>query len=77
MQLTSMVIDNLFIIMQKQETLAQLICRTVLEFEQRQATNLQQQKLIKTALKSPKIKASSQLSTKSKSSKLNLKNKTA
>jgi hypothetical protein len=77
MQLISMVVDHLFIVMQKQETLAQLICRTVLEFEQRQATDLQQQKLLETTLKSPKIKASSQLSTKSKSSKINLKNKTA
>ncbi|MGB3640414.1 MAG: hypothetical protein WBA39_23000 [Rivularia sp. (in: cyanobacteria)] len=39
-----MIIDNRFIIMQQQETLAQLICRTVLEFEQRQAS-LQQDKL--------------------------------
>ena len=39
-----MIIDNRFRIMQQQETLAQLICRTVLEFEQRQA-RLQQDKL--------------------------------
>ncbi len=36
--------------MQKQETLAQLICRTVLEFEQRQAQELQQQSYVKNVL---------------------------
>jgi hypothetical protein len=39
-----MVISKHLIIMQQPETLAQLICRTVLEFEQRQA-RLQQDKL--------------------------------
>ena len=72
-----MVIDNRFLIMQKPETLAQLICRTVLEFEQRQAT-LQQEKLLEIALNSPNIKASSQnISKESKSLRLNFKNKTA
>lgn len=35
--------------MQKPETLAELICRTVLEFEQRQAAELQQQNSSETA----------------------------
>ena len=73
-----MVVNNRFTIMQKPETLAQLICRTVLEFEQRQATDLQQEKLLQTALNSPTIKASSQNTPKqSKSLRLNFKNKTA
>ncbi|WP_414623727.1 hypothetical protein [Calothrix sp. CCY 0018] len=73
-----MVVNNRFTIMQKPETLAQLICRTVLEFEQRQATDLKQEKLVQTALNSPTIKASSQnISKKSKSLRLNFKNKTA
>ena len=49
-QLTNIVIDNHFKVMQKQETLAQLICRTVLEFEQRQAQELQQQSYVKNVL---------------------------
>ena len=36
--------------MQKRETLAQLICRTVLEFEQRQAVQLEQEKLLEKKL---------------------------
>ncbi|NJL78634.1 MAG: hypothetical protein HC836_05550 [Richelia sp. RM2_1_2] len=35
--------------MQKPETLAELICRTVLEFEQRQAAELQHQNLLENA----------------------------
>ncbi|MBE9214087.1 hypothetical protein IQ247_15670 [Plectonema cf. radiosum LEGE 06105] len=35
--------------MQKPETLAELICRTVLEFEQRQAAELQQQNFSESA----------------------------
>ncbi len=73
-----MVVNNRFTIMQKPETLAQLICRTVLEFEQRQGTDLKQEKLVQTALNSPTIKASSQNTPKqSKSLRLNFKNKTA
>jgi len=61
-----MVIDNHLIIMQKQETLAQLICRTVLEFEQRQA-RLQQDKLRENTFKLAIIDTSNQTISKQKS----------
>jgi hypothetical protein len=62
----------------QQETLAQLICRTVLEFEQRQVTHLQQGKVLERTLNSSNINASSQpTSNESKSKRPNCKKKTA
>ena len=61
-----MIIDNRFRIMQQQETLAQLICRTVLEFEQRQA-RLQQDKLRENISVSATIDTSKRTISKHKS----------
>ncbi|WP_157229355.1 hypothetical protein [Rivularia sp. PCC 7116] len=52
--------------MQKQETLAQLICRTVLEFEQRQA-KVAQDKLREYTSESAIIDTSNQTISKQKS----------
>ncbi|MBV6622353.1 MAG: hypothetical protein KI793_05240 [Rivularia sp. (in: Bacteria)] len=52
--------------MQKAETLAQLICRTVLEFEQRQAS-LQQDKLRENTSISAIINTSNQTISKNQS----------
>lgn len=60
-----MVIDNRFLIMKKPETLAQLICRTVLEFEQRQV--LQRDKLRDNASKPAIINTSKQTTSQHKS----------
>lgn len=61
-----MVISNGLIIMQKPETLAQLICRTVLEFEQKQAI-LKQDKLRENTSVSARIDTSNPTISKQKS----------
>ena len=64
MQLIIIVIDNRFIIMSTPETLAQLICRTVLEFEQRQASQLPQEKRLEKTIISSDINTSNQATSK-------------
>jgi hypothetical protein len=65
--------------MQKQETLAQLIYRTVLEFEQRQAVRLPEESHLKQDMPCSNLsKAKQSLSNnKSKSKQLNPQKKTA
>lgn len=46
------------------ETLAQLICRTVLEFEQRQASQLPQEKRLEKTIISSDIDTSNQVTSK-------------
>ncbi|GEM_PF-6561541 len=62
--------------MQKRETLAQLICRTVLEFEQRQAHKLQQHSHRSNSLSSSNITVANQTLTlnKSKAKQIDRKN---
>jgi hypothetical protein len=69
-----MVIENRFRTMQKRETLAQLIRRTVLEFERRQAARLQPESNFEDDL--PCIPTQSQVPN-NKSKRPNRKNKTA
>ena len=65
--------------MKKLETLAQLICRTVLEFEQRQATiDSPQDKSLENISQSPNIQAfKPTISKKNKSKNPKSKNQTA
>jgi hypothetical protein len=64
--------------MQKQETLAQLICRTVFEFEQKQAALLQESRPEDDIPCSNLPKANQSLAkNKSESKRLNRKKKTA